>query len=204
MKRLILASGSPRRKELLNQIHLSFDISVSNYEEIISESDTPQQVVEKLALGKAQNVFVNNKQNVVIGADTVVTFNNQILGKPNDKEEARQMITMLSGQKHVVYSGVAIISSDQQVVFHQGTEVEFWELTDEEIEAYISSEEPYDKAGGYGIQGAGAAFVKGIRGDYYTVVGLPLSLTVRELTAFEIYPENQKSFSSQSDEVNLE
>ncbi|MDO6656019.1 nucleoside triphosphate pyrophosphatase [Anaerobacillus sp. 1_MG-2023] len=192
MKRLVLASGSPRRKELLDQMNLQFEIIVSSFEEHLSQSVPPSELVKQLALGKANEVYTNTSDAVVLGADTVVTLDHEVLGKPDSREHARQMLKALSGRSHVVYSGVAILSSERSAQFFEATEVEFWELTDKEIENYLDTGEPFDKAGGYGIQGFGAAFVKRIHGDYYSVVGLPISKTLRELRAFGIVPEIQR------------
>lgn len=181
MKQLILASGSPRRKELLTQAQLTFTISTSSISEQIDEPMSPKQVVETLASQKAKDVFNHNQDSIVIGADTVVAINDTILGKPSDAKEARQMLTMLSGNTHEVYTGVAIVSSEHSLIFHEKTLVTFWDLTLSEINKYIESGEPFDKAGSYGIQGLGALFVKEIQGDYYNVVGLPLAKTVRNL-----------------------
>ena len=192
MKRLVLASGSPRRKELLEQMNLNFDIIVSRFEEHLSLSVPPSELVKQLATGKANEVFMSVPDAVVIGADTVVTLDHDVLGKPESREHARQMLNALSGRTHIVYSGVAILSNEEKITFYEATEVSFWELTDQDIENYLDTGEPYDKAGGYGIQGFGAAFVKRIHGDYYSVVGLPISRTLRELAAFGIVPEIQR------------
>ncbi|MGB7999857.1 MAG: Maf family protein [Anaerobacillus sp.] len=192
MKRLVLASGSPRRKELLEQMNLNFDIIVSRFEEHLSLSIPPSELVKQLAAGKANEVFMNVPDAVVIGADTVVTLDHDVLGKPESREHARQMLIALSGRTHIVYSGVAILSNEEKIMFYEATEVSFWELTDQDIENYLDTGESYDKAGGYGIQGFGAAFVKRIHGDYYSVVGLPISRTLRELAAFGIVPEIQR------------
>ncbi|RBW71593.1 Maf family protein [Bacillus taeanensis] len=186
MNRLILASGSPRRKELLQNVFIPFEVSVSHIEEHISDLLPPSQIVEQLAHQKANAVYEQHRDCVVLGADTVVTLDENILGKPKNKEDVRQMLLMLSGRKHLVYTGVAIISREKTCLFHGKTEVTFYDLTDEEIHAYISSGEPYDKAGGYGIQGLGAVLVQEIHGDYFNVVGLPLARTVRELKKFGI------------------
>ncbi|WP_270179452.1 Maf family protein [Alkalihalobacillus sp. CinArs1] len=191
MKHLVLASGSPRRKELLEQMNLTFDIIVSRFEEHISLSVTPAELVEQLAYGKASEVFNRTQDAVVLGSDTVVTLDGDVLVKPDNREHARQMLTALSGRTHTVYSGVSILSEGQQSSFSVATDVTFWELTDSEISQYLDTDEPYDKAGAYGIQGFGAAFVKCIQGDYYSVVGLPISRTLRELAAFGIVQEIQ-------------
>lgn len=181
MKQLILASGSPRRKELLKQAQLTFTVSTSSISEIVDQSSSPNQVVESLAFQKANDVFSQHQDCIVIGADTVVAINETILGKPKDQAEARAMLKMLSGNTHEVYTGVAIVSSSDTFIFHEKTSVTFLELTEAEISHYIETGEPFDKAGSYGIQGLGALFVKEIQGDYFNVVGLPLAKTVRKL-----------------------
>ncbi|MDT8859521.1 Maf family protein [Alkalihalobacillus sp. MEB130] len=188
MKSFILASGSPRRKELLEQAHYSFSIETSTVEEIVEEGLTPEEVVQQLAKQKAEDVWSNQKDAIVLGSDTVVAFGRHILGKPKDANDAKSMLQMLSGQTHSVYTGVALSSSEGTVTFYEKTDVEFYPLSDEELEMYIRSGEPFDKAGSYGIQGFGAFLVKRIVGDYFSVVGLPLARTVRELKKLGITP----------------
>ncbi|MCT8137515.1 septum formation inhibitor Maf [Anaerobacillus sp. CMMVII] len=185
MKKLILASGSPRRKQLLEQAQLQFSISTSTVEETITETLSPYELVEQLALKKANDVLSRNDDSIIIGADTIVSINGTVLGKPNNEAEAFRMLEQLAGNDHEVYTGVAIIAKEKTVVFHEKTIVTFWQLTSKEIEDYIASGEPFDKAGSYGIQGLGALFVKKIIGDYFNVVGLPLARTVRELKNFQ-------------------
>ncbi|MBO9130509.1 Maf family protein [Bacillus sp. 165] len=184
MQRLILASGSPRRKELLENLRLSFEVYVSEVEEIIDEHAPPHETVMSLALQKASDVGRRFPHDIVLGADTIVTYGTHVLGKPKNTEEAQAMLRMLSGQTHEVYTGVAIISPLQTITFFERTEVTFWELLEHEIQTYIESKEPFDKAGAYGIQGFGASLVKRIVGDYYSVVGLPVARTIRELRKF--------------------
>ncbi|HEX7064166.1 MAG TPA: Maf family protein [Bacillales bacterium] len=186
MKRLILASGSPRRKQLLTQVSLSFDISVSTVNESIDDHQTPAEAVQALALRKANHVACRFADAVILGADTIVSLDGMMLGKPKDAEDARAMLRRLSGRKHTVYTGVALVSAERTCRFYNATDVWFWGLTEDEIDDYISSGEPFDKAAGYGIQGLGATLVKEIHGDYFTVVGLPLSRTVRALRNFGI------------------
>lgn len=181
MQHLILASSSPRRKELLENLHLTFDISSSNTDESFVPGTAPEEIVMKLAERKAKDVAERNRTSFVIGADTIVVANNQVLGKPSDEKDAREMLTMLSGNTHSVYTGVAIVNAGQSVRFFEKTDVTFWNLTVSEIEAYLKSGEPFDKAGAYGIQGFGSLLVKQISGDYFNVVGLPVSKTIREL-----------------------
>ncbi|WP_227936712.1 Maf family protein [Alkalihalobacillus deserti] len=188
MKSFILASGSPRRKELLQQAHYSFEIQTSTVEEKVEEGLTPAEVVEQLAFQKAKNVWLQNKDMIVLGADTVVAFGDLILGKPRDEQDAKVMLQSLSGQTHSVYTGVAICSAEGIETFFEKTDVKFYSLSDEDIAMYLRSKEPFDKAGSYGIQGFGAYLVKQIIGDYYTVVGLPLAKTMRELRKKGIHP----------------
>lgn len=173
---VVLASSSPRRKVLLNSLFLEFKcISPIVDEANVSEKD-PISLVRKLSYLKAITVSENlSNNNVIIGCDTVVSISGKILGKPKDKVEARQMLRMLSGNKHEVTTGVCVIYQNKIHQFEKTTKVTFYKLTDKEIEAYISTEEPYDKAGGYGIQNMGALFVKKIDGDYFNVVGLPIA-----------------------------
>ncbi|MGJ7920551.1 Maf family protein [Neobacillus sp. LXY-4] len=181
MQHLILASSSPRRKELLENLHLTFDISSSEADESFIPGTLPEEIVMDLAERKAKDVASRNQSSFVIGADTIVFANDQVLGKPKDETEATEMLTMLSGTTHSVYTGVTIVHDEQLVRFYEKTDVTFWNLTETEIKAYIRSGEPFDKAGAYGIQGFGSMLVKQISGDYFTVVGLPVSKTVREL-----------------------
>ena len=200
MAQIILASASPRRSELLRQAGLEFTVIPSKGEEVIT-STHPAEVVEELSLQKAREVadrilkgdveiLAKNRENrgtiVVIGADTVVAADHRILGKPADRGEAREMMTLLQGSIHQVYTGVTLIvtgpGTDLRTrTFHECTDVDVYPMTDEEIEDYISTPEPYDKAGAYGIQGSFGIYIKGIRGCYYNVVGLPISRLVHEL-----------------------
>ena len=181
MQNLILASSSPRRKELLENLRLTFTISSSEVDESFDPTLSPEDVVMDLAERKAQVIFTENKNAYVIGSDTIVVADNQVLGKPADENEAKEMLTKLSGRKHDVYTGVSILSPNGTARFYERTEVEFWELTDEEINFYAQSGEPLDKAGAYGIQQLGSMLVKKINGDYFAVVGLPVARTYREL-----------------------
>lgn len=183
-KSLILASASPRRKELLELVQIPFEIHVSQVEEKIEETASPAEVVMSLAAQKAADVALHYPHAVVLGADTIVTYGARMLGKPNSKEEAAETLRVLSGNTHEVYTGVALVSGDETFTFYERTEVTFWKLSEEEIQAYVETEEPLDKAGSYGIQGKGAALVKKINGDYYSVVGLPVARLVRELRSF--------------------
>lgn len=179
--KLILASSSPRRKQLLNMAGLHFDILASEIDEHIQANQKPEEMVQSLAYQKAKEVQRKHRDAYVIGADTIVVHEGQALGKPKTKQEAFEMLNRLSGQTHEVFTGVAILSPEKETVFAERTAVTFWDMTKEEIWEYIETGEPMDKAGAYGIQGKGALFVKQIVGDYFSVVGLPLSRTIREL-----------------------
>lgn len=181
MQNLILASSSPRRKELLETLRLTFAISSSDVDESFDPSLSPEEVVMELAERKAQAIFKENPDAFVIGSDTVVVADNQILGKPADEAEAIRMLQSLSCKQHEVFTGVSIVSPTSSTRFYERTEVWFWELTDDEIRSYVKSGEPLDKAGAYGIQQLGSMLVKKIHGDYFAVVGLPVARTVREL-----------------------
>lgn len=175
-RRIVLASGSPRRSELLAQVGMKFDIVVSNIEEVITKT-LPNEVVCELSVQKAQAVYdsIEDKENLlVIGADTVVSADNIILGKPKDDDDAFNMIKMLQGSEHSVFTGVTLIIDGECHTFAEETKVRVYPMTDEEIRSYVKSKEPADKAGAYGIQGLFAAYVKGIDGDYNNVVGLPV------------------------------
>ena len=190
--KIILASASPRRRELLEQIGLEFEIKVSNVEEK-SAAATPWQLVEELSVQKAGAVLESLEPSaetvLVIGADTVVSVGNSILGKPRDEKEASDMLSRLSGGTHQVYTGVTLLyrpvfsRSDADVcqkTFHEASKVHFYPMTEEEISCYVATGEPLDKAGAYGIQGLFARYVKGIEGDYSNVVGLPVGRLYQE------------------------
>lgn len=180
-KRLILASASPRRKELLKDIEIPFDVIPSCVDEILNENIKIEKAIEQLAYEKAYDVFRHHKDAVVLGCDTMVCVNGKALGKPSNLKEAKMMLQMLSGQTHQVMSGVAILSSKGCDVFHEITNVTFYDIEETELLRYLDSEEPYDKAGAYGIQGKGKLFVKEIQGDYFNVVGLPITRVYRML-----------------------
>ncbi|MGE6629067.1 Maf family protein [Bacillus sp. NPDC077027] len=186
MNHLILASQSPRRKELLDLAGLSYDIKVSHIKEELNRNFSPAQNVQWLAEQKASDIRRFNPHAVVIGADTIVAINGQCLGKPKDEQEAKRMLHLLSGQTHQVLTGVSIQAENKTETFYEQTNVTFWELETEDINRYVASGEPLDKAGSYGIQGKGALLVKKIDGDYFSVVGLPLARTVRVLKTFGI------------------
>lgn len=176
---LILASQSPRRKELLKIITDDFCIKTANVDETLPDGVSPKEAVMYLSQIKAKP-FENGKD-TVIGADTVVAIDGKILGKPINDSNARKMLKMLSGREHSVFTGVTVINPNETTTFACETRVKFFELTNEEIDEYIASGECRDKAGAYGIQGIGSLFVEKINGDYFNVVGLPVSALARVL-----------------------
>lgn len=188
MKPIILASSSPRRRELLEHLHIPFEIMVANIDETPVEGLTPGQQVERLAALKAQTVARRVDRGLVIGADTIVVKEGRLLGKPRDAAAARQMLTWLQGQVHQVYSGLAVIdaASGKKVLTHQCTEVQFKPMSGTEIDRYIATGEPMDKAGAYAVQGLGAVFIEGIRGCYFNVVGLPVGQLAEALKEFGV------------------
>ena len=172
---MILASQSPRRRELLGQMGFSFTVRPAKGEELPHPELTPAQLVEELARQKALEVSAEAaSDDVVVAADTVVAIDGVVLGKPRDKAHAAEMLSALSGREHTVYTGVAVKRGETLLVEHEATHVRFRPLTQWEIDLYIQTGEPMDKAGSYGIQGCGALLVEGIRGDYFNVVGLPI------------------------------
>lgn len=176
---LILASKSPRRRELLSLITKDFEIKSADVDETLPQEITPDKAVEYLSKIKAQPF--DNGVDTIIGADTVVAVDNKILGKPADRKQAFDMLKMLSGRYHSVFTGVTVISPKGTVTFSVETKVKFFELSDDEIDTYIATGECDDKAGAYGIQGKGSLLVEKIDGDYFNVVGLPVSLLNKQL-----------------------
>ena len=174
---IILASASPRRKELLSLLDISFKIMVSDADETIDLSLPPYFIAESLSLKKAASVAKNvTKHSLIIGADTIVCKDGKILGKPKDEQDAFNMLKTLSGDWHSVISGVTVLDSKsaKSESFYVETKVKFAHLSDDEINDYIKTKEPNDKAGAYGIQGKGSRFIEKIDGDYFNVVGLPI------------------------------
>ena len=180
----ILASGSPRRKELLKFVIPEFEIITADIEEICPDKIKAKQRPEYLALKKAKAVAEKYKDAIVIGADTAVFSGGEMLGKPKDKRQAIKMLKSLSGKTHSVITGCAIVCGEKEKSFSVETTVKFLELNDRRIAEYIETDEPFDKAGGYGIQGSGALLIEGICGDYFNVVGLPVSRLNTELKSF--------------------
>ncbi|WP_314981742.1 Maf family protein [uncultured Veillonella sp.] len=181
MAGLYLASQSPRRTELLTQVGIDHTVVSSSYEEPNEGYDSPIAMVKAQALGKARCAVGIPKGGIVLGADTIVVLDNEVLGKPQDEADARKMLERLSGRSHSVVTGVALLIKGDEVVFHNETKVYFKELAPFEIESYIASGEPMDKAGAYGIQGKGALWVEKIEGSYTNVVGLPVEHVYDEL-----------------------
>ena len=171
---LILASASPRREELLRLITADFAVVTMDTDETVPPGTGPEETVLELARRKALAVAAARPEDTVIGADTVVAVDGEILGKPRDEAEAAAMLGRLSGRRHMVFTGVAIIAGGRCRAFAEHAEVEFIPLRASQISAYVATGEPMDKAGAYGIQGKGALYVRGITGDFYTVMGLPV------------------------------
>lgn len=197
MEKIILASQSPRRKELLSKIGIEFSCMPAAGEETIDRQFSKEErfvlLPQLLAVQKAKEIARKVKNQWILAADTVVECEGEILGKPKDDKDARRMLSMLSGREHRVHTGVCLLKQGtkdaavQKAAFTETTKVFFYNLSKEEIEAYLESEESFDKAGAYGIQGKAAAFIKGIEGDYYNVVGLPLSRVYQELKRLGVF-----------------
>lgn len=187
--RYYLASASPRRLEIMEKLRIKVEVLVSNADENVETND-PVLMVQKLSYRKAKSVYdsldKDEKGIVVIGADTVVSLDGHILGKPSDEEEAYNMLRSMSGRRHSVYTGVTVFFKDTDgmetsVTFHEETGVDFCDMSDTEINDYISTGDPMDKAGGYGVQSYAAPFISAINGDYYNVMGLPACRLYHEL-----------------------
>lgn len=181
---LILASGSPRRKELLSLYTRNFTVCASDFDESGVSAASPAQLVEKLARGKCLAVAAKHPGCLVLGCDTVVDVNGEVLGKPHSAEDARRMLHLLSGAAHKVHTGVCASLNGRTESFADTCEVRFFPISDDEIERYTATAEPYDKAGAYAIQGRAALWLDSIAGDYYTIMGLPVSRTARLLEKF--------------------
>lgn len=189
MPKLVLASASPRRAEILRNVGWPFEALAANIDESRQEDEDARAYVERVARSKAENVRLRLPGATVVGADTVVVVDGEILGKPRDQEDAGRMLRLLQGRGHDVLTGVTVFNGDagQPRVAHELTEVSFAEMNDDEISWYVATGEPLDKAGAYAIQGLGARFIKGIKGDYSNVVGLPVRL-LYELIMSEARP----------------
>ncbi len=180
-KEVILASHSPRRRELLEANGIEFLALTADIDETLDADKELPLALEDLAYRKAEAVFRTHPDALVIGSDTVVTLEGTVLGKPKDEEDAKRMLRSLSGRTHQVITAVCLLSDEKKECFHSITDVQFYDLSEEEIDRYVASSEPMDKAGAYGIQGKGCRLVKAIRGDYYTVVGFPIAEVLRRL-----------------------
>lgn len=187
MGKVILASASPRRRELLKLIFSEFEVCASNAEETVPNDISAENLPVFLANLKGEDIAQKYPDSLVISADTVVLCEGKVLGKPANKTEASEMLSLLSGKEHKVITGCALFLRGKSLAFSVSTDVEFYKLSDTEIEKYINTSEPYDKAGGYGIQSKGALFVKKINGDYYNVVGFPIAELRRKI--FEFAPQ---------------
>ncbi len=181
---VILASASPRRRELMALITTEFEIITADVDETIAKGTSPSDAVMELSYKKAKAVSDIHKGRTVIGADTVVVCDDVILGKPENRENAKEMLSMLSGRSHQVLTGVTITDGEKTDIFFVSSDVTFFTLTEEEISSYAESGEPDDKAGSYAIQGRGSLFVEKINGDYFNIVGFPVSEVNRHLKNF--------------------
>ena len=192
MSRIILASQSPRRQELIGYILSEYEVIVSEVEETLPDGIAPEDLPVYLAGVKAQAVAAEHPDDVVIGADTMVILDGQVLGKPKDADDAFHMLRSLSGKAHTVITGCAILQDGRMTTFADRTRVEFYPLSDREILDYIATGEPFDKAGAYGIQGRGSVLVKRIEGDFFNVMGLPVARLKREMERVGALPRQTK------------
>jgi len=188
MKKIVLASSSPRRKELLQKIGLKFEVDASNCAEEIDSALKPDEIVHRISVAKAKSVALRHKNTVIIAADTIGVIGKKLLGKPHTAGEARKMLAQINGKSHEVITGFTVLdtATDKIISGTVSTRVYIKKLTQAEIDAYVETGEPLDKAGAYGIQGLGALIVEKIEGDYYNVVGLPLSALAEVLKEFGI------------------
>jgi septum formation protein len=182
---LFLASSSPRRSELLTKAGFEFTAEPAGVSETVLRGTPPMQIVEQLSARKARAVAKRHPDGTVLAADTVVVLKGRVLGKPKDEAAAKAMLKLLSGNVHQVYTGYTVIRGEKFVCGHEVTSVEFYVLSPKEIDAYVATDEPLDKAGAYGIQGRGALFVKRINGDFYNIVGLPIAKISRILAGLK-------------------
>ena len=189
--RIILGSASPRRREIFSQAGICVEVMVSDCDEN-TVADKPSDMVLKLASRKAYDVWqkalrlYGPDDLMVIGADTVVAYENEIFGKPVDRDDAVRMLRLLSGHTHQVYTGVSVITKDKDISFVQKTDVTVYDVSDAEIEAYAESKEPMDKAGAYAIQGGFARYIKEIHGEYNNVVGFPIAAFLHQIKKAEM------------------
>jgi len=189
MKKIILASASPRRKEILEITGLKFSVCSSDYEEDLDLPLKPHKLARFLSLRKAEAVAHKHKGAIIIAADTFICFKNRLFGKPHSREEAEKMLRLLNGKVHSVITGYSVIDmqNDQIVSRSVATKVYFRKLTEGEINAYVRSGEPLDKAGAYAVQGLGAVFIEKIEGDFFNVMGLPLCALTESLKKFGVH-----------------
>lgn len=187
MKNVILASQSPRRKELLQKCMEQFECIPADIDETMDLNQDPSEEVKKLSHRKAEHILKSHPDCVVIGSDTVVAVNGKILGKPECDEEAAEMLRMLSGNTHQVITGLCVLSTEKEFLDVSVSDVTFAEMSEEEIAEYIATGECSDKAGAYGIQGYGARYITEIRGDYYAIMGLPVNMVYEALKEIRLY-----------------
>lgn len=180
-RELVLASSSPSRKMLLEQAGLTFEVAVSGVDETVPPDYTPAQTVETLARRKGEAVLPLRPEKPIIAADSVVSIDGLILGKPKDDEAAKDTLRRLSGRTHEIFTGVCLLANGKRDVFHRSTQVKFYPLTEEEIAEYVAMGESRGRAGAYGIEGIGVVLVESICGDYSNIVGLPVAETIRRL-----------------------
>lgn len=189
MKKIILASASPRRREILSLTGLKFRVDPGDYEEDMDSGQEPHKLAKSLSLEKARSVAGKHRDALIIAADTFIVFRGRLLGKPHTAAEARRMLRQLNGREHSVITGFTLMDTESGKKLSRSVETRVWfrKLGLQELEAYIKSKEPLDKAGAYAIQGLGAAIVKKIEGDFFNVVGLPLSALVEGLKKFGVF-----------------
>lgn len=183
MKLIILASGSPRRKEILEKAGIKFKVVESYYKEAFDPKLTPHEIAQKLSLGKAKAVFKNYKDSIIIAADTIVVCNTKILGKPKDQKDAKKMLKFLSNKTHLIITGFTIINASIKKIITKSEETKVWmrKISISEIDSYIKTKEPFDKAGAYAIQGKAQKFIEKVEGDILNAIGLPLDNLMKEL-----------------------
>ena len=188
MRKIILASKSPRRRSILNQVGLKFKIDVSQIDERKIYHKSPTQLVKAISKAKANVVSKRHKNAIIIGADTIVVFNKEIIGKPSSRQNAKDILKKLSGEKHTVITGFTILdtSTKKEITKAVKSLVKFKKMSQEEINEYVKTGEPMDKAGGYGIQDKGAVFIEYVVGDYFNVVGLPIFHLAKVLKEFDV------------------
>ena len=184
MKQLILASGSPRRKELLALVTPDFTVKVTDVDESAITAPTPAGLAKALARAKCLAVAETEPEALVLGSDTVVEFEGEVFGKPKNRQDAQRMLQALSGKRHYVHTGVCMAQGDHIENFVVSSAVDFFPIEEADLQGYIDTKEPYDKAGGYAIQGHAAVWCKGIEGCYYNIMGLPVSQVAQALKKF--------------------